>query len=422
MSDRGLPASPEAERSILGACLLDGGFSPEVTLTADDFFLEDHRKLYTVLREMEADRIPIDPFALLEELGRRGQLDAKGATYISTLPEGVPRGASLSYRVQTVRSKALARAAIHAANAIVEAGYAGTATDELIQKAQSRFMELALESSTGDTDVFVDVTDFCQGDDRQPNWLVEGFIEQGSNGIIAADPKGGKSVTTACLAVCLALGIPWLNLEVKRRARVALVSREDNPETTARRIRQITRGKGAHIDELRGWIHVNSKAQTPSLMLDNPREVANLIRCIKRWGSEFVIFDVLNKLHVQDENDNTKVRAVMNQVDRIQAETGAQACVLHHWNKGDPGQSLTRRLRGAGAIAGFAEWIAGIELEDEQHEIRKMSFETKVGSPLPPIYYRIEDNRFSNSVSFKVLEAGPEPADGKEGRKTWLRT
>jgi RecA-family ATPase len=265
-------------------------------------------------------------------------------------------------------------------------------TDEIIQEAQKQLLDFALMSGEGEKDIFVDVTEFCKGTDVQPDWVIEGLIERGSNGIVAADPKGAKSLTVAGnMSVCLALGIPWLGMPISRRVKVALVSREDNPETTKRRIRQIVRGKGGNIAELEGYLHINSKAQSKSLMLDNPREVNNLIRCLKRWGSEFVILDVFNKLHVQDENDNTKVRAVMNQIDRIQAETGAQICVLHHWNKGDANQSLTRRIRGAGAIAGFAEWIAGIELEDEKSQIRTIRFETKVGEYVKPISFQITD-------------------------------
>jgi NACalpha-BTF3-like transcription factor len=412
-----LPASPECEKSILGAVLLDNSIASEalITLKSEHFFLDAHRRIYQRLADLAEQGRPLDIVSLTECLMSHKELEAVGgAGYLASLTDGVPRRSSLEHYVRIVRDKFLVRSAIHAANAVIatalEQGQGATA---LLQSALSRFMQLSVESIEHDVDVFVDVADFCAGPDIQPDWLVEGLIERGSNGIVAADPKGMKSLTTAYLAACLGLGLPWLRLAVKQRVRVALVSREDNPETTKRRLKHIVRGMGADMEELRGWVHVNSKKQSPSLMLDNPREVANLIRCIKKWDSEFIIFDVLNKLHSQDENDNTKLRMVMNQIDRIQVETGAQACVLHHLNKGDAGQSITRRLRGAGAIAGFAEWIAGIELEDEASHVRCMRFETKAGGSLKPIYYVVSGDEAIGPTYFNVVrsigEIEPEP-------------
>ena len=50
--ERGLPASVEAERSILGAILLDNPSYNEAAekLTAEDFSLDSHRRIYAAWR------------------------------------------------------------------------------------------------------------------------------------------------------------------------------------------------------------------------------------------------------------------------------------------------------------------------------------------------------------------------------------
>lgn len=402
-----LPAAIDAERSILGGIILDNPLIRHegTTVVADDFHLESHRKIYRRMLEMADAGTPIDSLSLADELGSHRELTAVGGVaYLASLTDGVPRRESLFHYCRIVREKAILRQLVYLGQSITAKAYEQEGSSaSIIELTQQKCIEYALSSGAGEGDIFVDAAEFCGGRDEQPDWLIEGLVERGSNGIVAADPKGAKSLTIAGnMSVCLALGIPWLGLPCQR-CRVALVSREDNPATTKRRIRQIVRGKGARIEELSGWLHINSKEQSKSLMLDNPREVNNLIRCLKKWKSEFVILDVFNKLHVQDENDNTKVRMVMNQIDRIVAETGAQVCVLHHWNKGDASQGLTRRIRGAGAIAGFAEWIGGIEMEDEAQQIRSISFETKVGAYLKPILYQIYDHPETGAIEFRLM-------------------
>ena len=130
-------------------------------------------------------------------------------------------------------------------------------------------------------------------------------------------------------------------------------------------------------------------------MLDNDGEVRSLIAALRERRVEFVILDVLNVLHRSDENDNTQMAEVLRKAKRIQSETGAALGIIHHFNKSDASSRITRRLRGASAIAGFAEWVIGISMADEENGIRKMEFELKAGAPPDPIHF-IMDGREGN--------------------------
>ena len=52
--ERGLPASMEAERSILGAILLDNSLYDQAAeyLAPDDFSLDAHRRVYSRMRDL----------------------------------------------------------------------------------------------------------------------------------------------------------------------------------------------------------------------------------------------------------------------------------------------------------------------------------------------------------------------------------
>ena len=72
--ERGLPASVDAERSILGAILLDNHAYNEAAekLQAADFALESHQRIFARIGElMDASRA-VDIVTLAEELARLG--------------------------------------------------------------------------------------------------------------------------------------------------------------------------------------------------------------------------------------------------------------------------------------------------------------------------------------------------------------
>ena len=70
---------------------------------------------------------------------------------------------------------------------------------------------------------------------------------------------------------------------------------------------------------------------------------------------------------------------------------------------------MTQRLRGSGAIAGWAEWLIGISMTDEETKTRPMDFELKAAQPPDSVYYRIE----SDAVSAKLATVAYQPQHGR---------
>ena len=143
-------------------------------------------------------------------------------------------------------------------------------------------------------------------------------------------------------------------------------------------------------------------------MLDNTEQIAELLAALKLLRPGFAIFDVFNVLHCADENDNQEMRVILRQLSTIQAEIGCGIGVVHHYNKADQG-SMTQRLRGSDAIAGWAEWLIGISMTDAETKTRRMDFELKAAQPPDPVYYRIE----SDAVSAKLATVAYQPQHGK---------
>jgi RecA-family ATPase len=241
--------------------------------------------------------------------------------------------------------------------------------------------------------------------------LIDGLIEKGANGFFVAVPKAGKSWAAIDLALSLALGCDWLGFHIPNAVRVALISREDNPSLTAWRIRHLFAGKSCAAPGLiETNLYVNSRAQSPELMLDNSEQMAELLVALGQVRPRFAIFDVFNVLHCADENDAQEMRHVLRQLSIIQAEVGCGIGVVHHYNKADQG-SMTQRLRGSSAIAGWAEWLIGISMADEETKTRRMEFELKAAQPSDPIYYRIENTEGAAKLSLS------EPPNAGRGRR-----
>jgi len=100
---RTLPANVEAERSILGAILLDNLSYNQAAehLRAEDFSLDSHRRIYSRMVDLAESSRPIDMITLIEELDRRKELEAIGDVgYVSGLVDGVPDRPSIEHYIE----------------------------------------------------------------------------------------------------------------------------------------------------------------------------------------------------------------------------------------------------------------------------------------------------------------------------------
>jgi hypothetical protein len=152
-------------------------------------------------------------------------------------------------------------------------------------------------------------------------------------------------------------------------------------------------------------------------MLDYPDDVAALIVDLKRYQTEFLILDVMRVLHGAEENDNTEMQKVIDVLNHIQTETGASICLIHHENKRDD-VPLTERARGAGAIAGWTEFICGIRVVDKVDWTREFECELK-GTVAPNnFYYRIIDTAEDGIELARVNWEPPKRTRGKKSESS----
>ncbi len=145
--ERPLPQNIEAERSVLGAILLDNHQLDAALdkVKPEDFFHDPHRRIFLQMIELGERHQAIDLVTLNDQLARKGELESVGGTaYLSSLVDGVPRVSNIEHYARIVKEKALLRSVIHTTQAIQqEALEAEEDADAILDRAESRIFELA---------------------------------------------------------------------------------------------------------------------------------------------------------------------------------------------------------------------------------------------------------------------------------------
>jgi replicative DNA helicase len=145
--ERTLPHNLEAERSVLGAILIDNeAFNVAASvIDARAFFRDAHRRIFDRMVALAERSQPIDLVTLREELERSGEVEEVGGpAYIASLVDGVPRATNIEYYAKIVKEKATLRSLIYSANKILSNAYeADQEADLILDEAESAIFSVA---------------------------------------------------------------------------------------------------------------------------------------------------------------------------------------------------------------------------------------------------------------------------------------
>ena len=145
--EKTLPHNTEAERTVLGAVLVDNAAfnSAAEVLTRDDFYREAHRRIFEAMATLSERSQAIDLVTLKDELTRGAALEAVGgAAYLASLVDGVPRITNVEQWSRIIKERAVLRNLIHASNRIAQSCY--EAEDEaavILDRAEKAIFDIA---------------------------------------------------------------------------------------------------------------------------------------------------------------------------------------------------------------------------------------------------------------------------------------
>ncbi len=116
---RSMPCNIEAEQYVLGAIIFDNECIGDVVaaLKPDDFYLEQHKKIYEAMINISNRAVPIDLVTLKSELENVFE-NIGGVDYITQICIMVNTTANLKYHIKIIEEKAILRRLIRSSNEI----------------------------------------------------------------------------------------------------------------------------------------------------------------------------------------------------------------------------------------------------------------------------------------------------------------
>jgi hypothetical protein len=196
---------------------------------------------------------------------------------------------------------------------------------------------------------------------RRFEWLVKNLIPAGSLGMIAAQPKTGKTFVATHLSLCIASGKPFFGRKIKRRCGVYYIAAEGS-SGLAQRFRTAQEHSPHKYDDKECPILLDDRA--PSLAKDP--DVVAFVEHVKygiqeaqeRFGVPLglIVFDTFSRsFNVEDENSAGEISRLLKVLTRITQDTNAAVLIIHHHTKNGTAP------RGSGVLTGDPDYVMSVK-------------------------------------------------------------
>lgn len=377
--------SPEAERAVLGAVLLDPGPAWRAVrhLAAGDFYRADHRTVYAAIAELAEEGETIDALTVAERLATATDAPPEGGWpgWLAELADGTPSAANAATYAGIVASRAERRRVREAGHAIA----AAAETDrESARTLADRAAGLLRTFEAGEPPTLRPVAEWHGQPEPAPvlwhdvpgadAWAPpDAVLSAGEVAILSAPGGSGKSYLTLALARAAAVAADNERLHHGaacglrvRPGPVVLVSYEDSPVRIAGRLaRMAVAGEG--IDwggPVPPGIHC---WPAPGPLFSAGGAPGREARPADTWpGLWAAIADVAPALVIIDPvsaaladlsgSESGPVRAFMGALAREAEGSGAGVLLVAHDTKAARAEVRAGGEPGAGAVAGSATW------------------------------------------------------------------
>ncbi|MSQ88514.1 MAG: replicative DNA helicase [Betaproteobacteria bacterium] len=148
------PHSAEAEQSLLGGLLLDNQAFDKIAdlVGAEDFYRDDHRRIYRHLTKLIEHGKPADVVTVAESIEASEDKDRTGGpAYLGTLAQNTPSALNIRRYAELVRERSVQRRLIHVATEIAESALApsGKEIGQLLDEAELRILEVGDRGQRG---------------------------------------------------------------------------------------------------------------------------------------------------------------------------------------------------------------------------------------------------------------------------------
>lgn len=385
------PQNLEAERSTLGAMLLDQEAIARVLelLREDAFYQEAHRIIFRAILSLYDRNEPIDYITLTDWLSRNGDLEKiGGAAYITSLTDGVPTTAHAEYYARIVKEKYLLRSLIRTSTQVVQRCYReGEEADQLLDEAEKALFELAQDRQRGSVlhvrDIIHDAMEMVENLSKHESNITgvsTGFpemdmmtsgLQPGELVILAARPSMGKTAFALNIAANAALQtkvpVAVFSLEMSSEALVTrMLCSEARVNLSSVRRGSLNEGDLGHLSMAAGrlfdaGIFIDDSAGINVLEL---RSKARRLKSEQNIG--LVVIDYIQMMSAVGRSDNRQqeIATISRSLKGLAKELRVPVLVLSQLSRAAESRSDRRPmlsdLRESGAIEQDADLVTFI--------------------------------------------------------------
>jgi replicative DNA helicase len=350
LEQEGMPVALDCERAILGAILLDNRtFFQTATLTAEDFSLDSHRKIFRHISALAEEGQGIDFQTLTLRLSDHRELEGVGGVvYVTNLTDGLPRVKNIEQYVKAVRDKARARTLLALCQTSSAKIQEQEPADEVLAEIQDQIIKLVHHGRAGRVPDIAEIAtefleeihhirsmdDACVGistglDDLDS--VTTGF-RPSEFYVFGARPGDGKTALM-CQALrenckagrkCSAFSVEVKRTQIMQR----LVAQESGISVfDMRDPRILTEG-----EMMRVTIAAAEVAKWPLLLEDSPRLDVKQLQAIARLhisqGAQVIFVDFLQKLRATGRDRFEKVTAIADGLWELARSTDVPVVAL----------------------------------------------------------------------------------------------
>lgn len=247
--------------------------------------------------------------------------------------------------------------------------------------------------------------------ERQPPAPPPCLVEPGllpAQGIlfVGGEPKVGKSLLVANLALSLAAGSDRLGFPIAAPRRVLLCQFELPLPQCVSRLATMRCVMGSAADQN---LFVDPRAT--GHLLSAPQGLQHFLAAAQAAAAEVLLLDPLYSMHDQDENDTRAMAALCQSLLRLREASQAALIVVHHVRKSIGRYEIGSAFRGSSALHAVGDSYLLLTRPAPQFETVELRFQFRYAAPQPPRLLQLDPQ------SLWFAPAGPAPATAPARRK-----
>jgi hypothetical protein len=239
-----------------------------------------------------------------------------------------------------------------------------------------------------------------------PSLVEPGLLPAQGIWFVGGEPKVGKSLLVANLALALAAGSNRIGFPVPAPRRVLVCQFELPLPQFVSRLLTMRRGLGAAADH-----HLLVDIRATGHLLSAPQGLNHFVLAARAAAAEVIILDPLYSTHDQDENDTRAMAALCQALLRLRDATRAALIVVHHVRKSITREEIGSAFRGSSALHAVGDTYMLLTRPSPQLPTLELRFQFRYSPPQPPRLLEL------NPQTLWFSSAGPAPAKSAPGRK-----